>query len=186
MTQQPVTDSQPFEVAFVPTIDDQVRVLRATIRRRRRPWAPIVIVGVLLAVVLNGLRRNGGAALAGDAGIALLALAAGIAAWLGGPVFARWAFTRRAKREPGLLAPVSFRFGPEGVRVRIGGGVTRLSWDDVAGVRETPALFFFEIGRDTSLYVPRRVLDGAGEARLRSLLKARLGARARVHETNGR
>jgi len=186
MTQKPATDSQPFEVAFVPTIDDQVWVLRATIRRGRRPWAQIVIVVVLLAVVVNGFRRYGAAALAGDAGFALLVLAGGIAAWLGGLVFARWAFRRRAKREPGLLAPTSFRFGPDGVRVTLGGAVTRLSWNDIAGVCETRELFYFEIGRDTSLYVPRRVLDGAGEARLRSLLKARLGARARVHETNGR
>jgi hypothetical protein len=180
MTQQATADSQPFEVAFVPTIDDQVRVLRATIRRRRRPWAPVVFVAVVLVALVNGFRRDGAAALSGDTGIALLVVAVGIAAWLGGPAFARWAFARRAQREPGLLAPVSYRFAPEGVRVRMGGGVTRLSWNDVAGVRETRELFYFEIGRDTSLYVPRRVLDGAGEARLRSLLKARLGARARV------
>lgn len=186
MSQATANHPDVLEVAFVPTADDQVEAMRATIYRGRHEWwAPAVMVVLLLVNVVAGFARHGTAALSGTAGLALLVLALGIAASRAAPVFARWALARRAAREPGLLAPVSFRFGPDGVRVK-SGGVTTLPWSAIVRVRETRRLFFFELSGNDSLYVPRRVLNVSAQSQLRKLLVARLGARARVQKTNGR
>ena len=186
MAQETRANPDVLEVAFAPTVDDHVEALRAAIQRGRRPWALVVMVLVLGVNVVTGFVKQGAAALYGSAAPALLVLALGTAAYRGGPVFARWAFARRARREPGLLAPMAFRFGSDGVRVQSAGGVTKLPWNAVVGVRETKRLFFFEIGSNSSLFVPRRVLSGPDASRLRRLLVARMGPRAQVHETDGR
>ncbi len=185
MSQATANHPDVLEVAFVPTVDDLVGAMRATIYRGGDGWGPAFLVVLLLVTVVAGFARHGTAALSGTAGLALLVLVVGIAAYQAGPVFARWALARRAAREPGLLAPVSFRFGPDGVRVK-SGGVTTLPWSAIVRVRETRRLFFFELGGNDSLYVPWRVLSVSEQAQLRKLLVARLGARARVQETNGR
>jgi len=185
MTQKQTVDADVLEVAFVPTAEDLAEAMHATIYRGRRPWAEIVMVLVLGLNVVVGLARHGVAALLGTAGFALLVLVLGTAAYRGGPVFARWALARRAVREPHLLAPMAYRLGPDGVRVKSADGVSRLPWSGVARVRETRHLFFFELGGKSSLYVPRRVLSGPEQSRLRRLLVARMGARAQV-QTYGR
>ncbi|HEX8904583.1 MAG TPA: YcxB family protein [Longimicrobiaceae bacterium] len=186
MTQRLTADPEAFEVAFVPTVDDQVHALRDSIRRGRHRWRLMLVPLLLGFNVVTEVGRYGAAALFGTAGIALLVLVVGGAAYLAGPMFARWAFARRAGRDPGFLAPMAIRFAADGVRVKSAGGITKLPWSIVLRVRETTDLFLFDVGSNGSLYVPRRVLSGADASRLRKLLVARMGARARVHETNGR
>ena len=187
MTQKAMADPEVVEVSFTPTPADHVEALRANIRRSgRRWWAPVVLVAVLTLNIVTDMVKQGPAALLGQARLPLLVLVLGTAAYFGAPLLARQVIARRARREPGLLAPTTFRFAPDGVRVRTVDSATKLPWHAFEGVRETKHVFFFEVGTDASLFLPLRALSGPDQARLRTLLAARLGARARFHETNGR
>lgn len=90
---------------------------------------------------------------------------------------------RRLRRvfasSPMHAAPQRHEFGPAGVRITAGPAVTEFGWDAFTGAAETPEFFHLTLGAGITYFLPKRAVGGLAEQdRLRTLLRAHLGARA--------
>jgi hypothetical protein len=180
MDQAPVVDPGALEVGFIPTVDDQVHAIweKVKVGRGKRLWVSFLMF-VLVANVVSSVWREGVAALRGAAGYTLVLVIAVAAGFLRRRQVMRWGLARHARAYPDRYAPVVYTFGADALRLESKFGSTEVPWSSFTQVRETKELFLFGIG-SVDYYVPRRALRETDEARLRTLVAARLGARAEL------
>ena len=175
-------DPEVVELAFVPTVDDQVRVAREIVPLGRRRW----LVALLAIIVVNAgaqVWREGPAALLGFAGIAL-GVAAGAASVLLRPAFlARWAVARHGRKHPAIFLPVEYRFGAGGLRIESEFGTSELPWSSFTRAKEADDHFLFSFTSGQTFFAPRRALREGDEPRLRALLRSHLGTRAELRQS---
>ena len=188
MSQILTADPDALAISFVPRVDDQVQATRAAIPARpARRWWFIALLLILTVNVVMQIRREGLAALFGFAGYTVLAMVVGSAAFLGAPLVLRRALLRHGRKHPEAYSAVTYTFGADGLRVESKISATELPWSSVTHARETAGLFLLHVAGGRVFFVPRRALRDRGEARLRTLLGARLGPRAELMQpTNGR
>jgi len=186
MDETVVTEPDTLQVAFVPTVDDQVHAARATaaggFSRGQRVW--LLVLMFLLAVnVFNAIRREGAAALHGLAGGTLVLLIVVAAAWVGRRHLLRLVLARHARAHRDLYLPVVMTLHGDGLRVESKIGTTEIPWSSFTRARETREHFLLYAGDGKAYFMPRRSLRESDEPRLRAILRSRLGERAELMQS---
>jgi hypothetical protein len=181
MSQVATNDPAVVEVAFVPTVDDQVRAMDEVTRPPpRRQWWVAVLVALLVINSIMQVRREGLRVLFGFAGLSLLIAAVGGLVSFRLNVLMRWGLARHARRHPAAYSPVMYTFNADGLRIESKLGTTELPWSSFTGARETTDQFLLPCANGQQYFVPRRAVRESDELRLRTLLQAHLGARAEL------
>ena len=165
----------PVRVAFVPTVDDQVRASNAILygsgwARFFRMAAPVLFAAWTVVTVWDA----GWSALLGSAMIFPIMLAVTLLM----PVITRRTITRHFKQNPHLLGGFTYTFTPEDVQIESPIGSSRMPWTSFVRARETPELILLYFARKAAYFVPRRAMRDEDERRLKQWLSARLGPRA--------
>ncbi|HET7463023.1 MAG TPA: YcxB family protein [Longimicrobium sp.] len=177
MTEEPGT----LTVAFVPTVDDQVRANREILRRSR--WERVLEIALVLflgRIVVLTVWRFGWRELFGSAMLPAIVLAALLVLTFGMPALVRWSIVRQRRQNPHLVGAITLTFSGAGVHVQSPLGTMDVPWTSFVRARETPELLLLCFARKAAYFVPRRALRETDEARLRALVSAHLGARAEL------
>lgn len=181
MSSEVTADANAISVAFVPTVDDQVRANREILRRRG--WRRVEEYAVLVFGVLflsSQVWLNGWGVLFGRLVLITIVWMVLVALLLAVPLITRWGFVRQRRQNPHLVGPMSFVFTDSGVHVQSPLGTADMPWSSFVRARETPEMLLLYFAKKTAYFVPRRALREADEARLRALVVTQLGARAEL------
>ena len=84
---------------------------------------------------------------------------------------------RASAKMPGILAPITYRFSPEGIAVEYENAKSSAAWSLVKGARETGKFIFIKMQRGTFHLVPKNQMTEEQAIVLRQLLKARVPAK---------
>jgi hypothetical protein len=123
-------------------------------------WLVVIVLALATVVTVAS-------ALLGDFGSALrlgplVILVGGMTFW-----FEKWTGLIRAwqvrRMDPAVRHPISHALEESGLRVIAKTAETRLSWDGLHKVRETPGFFMFYYGKRIAYYLPKRVVSGLDE-----------------------
>jgi len=147
---------------------------------------PSLLLAVAAGIVLMALIETAGALLVVKSVTLTSALGAGLlfmlflavvcfgVTWLS--AFASW-------RLPGALSPIAYTFTPDAIEVRASAGESKLNWSNWRSAFENQRVLIIRHQLGHIYILPRRQIDVDAQARLKALLRAVLGARARFRAT---
>lgn len=98
--------------------------------------------------------------------------------WLFSWIAVKWAARQQEKQRPDFAHPLSGALDESGYVCESFSGTTRLKWDGVRRVVETPEFLLLYIMKQYAYYLPKRAIPADDLAAVRRLLREQLGDRA--------
>jgi hypothetical protein len=142
-------------------------LFRATLRNQIHQPVFWMVPFAVICVALTSFRGNAlGGVTAVCVGLALLAIM---------PLAA----TRASAKNPGVLSPITYVFDDFGVSAIFINGETRAEWSLVTGAFESSRYIFVSMQRRSFHLIPKSQVDERELASLRSILRNKLGTKAR-------
>jgi hypothetical protein len=178
----PPADFRPVVATFDWRRDEHAHVVRTLARDlgSRGPWRWLgwVIAGITpLVLLVAGLSIA-----AGDSPVLMLALwAVLVGLFVGRVALQGWlASVYVGRHDPSVRAPITHAYEADGLHLSGANLSVRLAWDGVPRVRETERALLVHYGERHAYWTPLRAFDGDELARLRQVLRERLGDRAEL------
>jgi hypothetical protein len=165
-------------VAFVPTVDDQVRANRAitqAIGWTRFTHAAFPVL-MLAYSALVGVWLGWGTVFHGFA----LVFPVALLVWALQVPLGRWTVVRHRRQNPHLLGPCAITLHESGMRVESPNSDWVTMWTGIIRARETRDDYLLFVTRRSAVFLPRRALREADEPRLRELLLRHLAGRVQL------